>query len=120
MKSETPDVNDLAFYLGSLGDSADWVDVVHEISCRLDKTIDQNQLEEFKRTRGHVSEETIATFDLQQCKTLAHVICRILYWNEPPIFSIDGQLGVVEPEPFAFEEEVRALRIRTLALLSET
>ena len=54
MKSETPDVNDLAFYLGSLGDSADWVDVVHEISRRLDKTIDQNQLEEFKRLRGHV------------------------------------------------------------------
>jgi len=119
MKNETRNGHDLALYLASLGDTADWVDVVHQISRRLDKTVDQNQLEEFKQLRGHVSVEKIGSFDLQECKTLAHVICRILYWTEPPIFSIDGQLGIIEAPPFRFEDEVKALSVRTLALLSE-
>lgn len=119
MKSKIPNSSNLSHYLASLGDTADWRDVVHEIGFRVDETIDQKQFEEFKQLGGHLSVEKIASFNLQQCKTLAHVICRILYWNESPIFSINGQLGVVEPEPFAFEEEVRALSIRTLALLPE-
>lgn len=117
MKNETPDENDLAHCLANLDDTADWVNVVHEISRRVDETINQDQLEEFKQLRGHVSVEKIASFDLQECKTLAHVICRILYWTEPPIFSIDGQLGIIDAPPFRYVNEVKALSVRTLALL---
>jgi hypothetical protein len=119
MRSETPNGNGFTHYLASLGDTENWIDVVHEISRRVNKTIDQRQQEEFKQAKGHVPEEQIASFDLQQCKTLAHVICRILYWTEPQIFSINGRPGVIKPEPFAFEHEVRALSVRTLELLSE-
>jgi hypothetical protein len=110
----------LATYLKNIGDTEDWVEVIHQISKGIVEPIDLDQLDIFKKSNGHVPKERIATFDLHQCKTLAHVICRILYWNEPPIFSIDGHLGVIEPEPFAFEDEVRALAARTLELLSET
>ena len=110
----------LARYLENLGDDADWNDVVHNLSSGITEKIDPTELDEFKNANGHVPMDRIAAFDLRQCKTLAQAICRILYWNEPPIFSINGQLGVVEPEPFAFEEEVRALSVRTLELLSET
>ena len=110
-------MTDLASYLTKLGDTEDWFEVVYQINRGIDTTIDQIQFDQFKERHGHITGAEIASFNLQQCKTLAHTICRILYWSEPPLFSINGELGVVEPSPFAFEEEVKALTDRTLHLL---
>ena len=113
-------MNGLVTYLKNIGDKEDWAEVIHQINKGIVEPIDSGQMDIFKQSNGHVPKERIATFDLHQCKTLAHVICRILYWNEPPIFSINGHLVAIEREPFAFEDEARALSVRTLELLSES
>lgn len=73
---------------------------------------------EFRDKRCDVSDDEIGQLDLIGCSTLLVAISRQIRWDEPPLFSINGNLVDLGPTEFKYERQIKALiaRLRNLNL----
>ena len=82
-----------------------------------DREYDEHLFSDFRGRGCEVAPEEIEHFDVMGCSTLVVAISRQLYWDEPPLFSINGKLVDIDPEEFKFETQIHALIDRLNVLL---
>ena len=74
-----------------------------------DREYDENLFSDFRNRGCKIESVEIEHLDAMGCSTLVVAKSRQLYWDEPPLFSINGKLVDIEPEEFQFEKQIRAL-----------
>ena len=90
----------------------------YESLLKFDREYDNDLLSEFRSRECKVEPKEIAHLDILGCATLVTAIARQIYWDEPPIMSINNKLVNFGPQEFEFKAQIRALieRLETLHL----
>ncbi len=98
--------------------SANHWERAYESLLEFDREYDKDLFSDFRSRGCKVEPAEIEHLDVMGCSTLVVAISRQLYWDEPPLFSINGKLVDIEPEEFQFEKQIRALIDRLNVLFS--
>ena len=90
----------------------------YESLLKFDREYDKELFSEFRSRNCKVEPEEIAHLDILGCATLVTAIARQIYWDEPPIMSINNKLVKFGPQEFEYKAQIRALieRLKTLHL----
>jgi len=84
---------------------------------KFDREYDEDLFSDFRSRGCKVEPEEIQHLDVIGCSTLVVAISRQLYWDEPPVCSINGKLVDFDPVEFQFEKQIRALIERLKILI---
>ena len=82
------------------------------------KEYDRCLLQQFRSRACEVSLEEIKGFSELECWSLVHAISRQLYWDEPPVFSVNNVLVDIPDTPFRFGKQINGLVRRLDTLLN--
>jgi hypothetical protein len=94
------------------------VESAHDALLRCCDACDHSLLQQFRDRNCDVSAEEIEDFSELECWSLSRAISRQLYWDEPPLFSVDDVLVDIPATPFKFAEQIKSL-VRRLTLLCD-
>ena len=79
---------------------------------------DRSLLQQFRDKNCNISAEEIESFSELECWSLSHAISRQMYWDEPPLFSVNNRLVDIPNTPFRFVEQINDLVRRLETLLN--
>ena len=89
----------------------------HQSLLEFDREYDEDLFSDFRRRGCMVEPAEIKHLDVMGCSTLVVAISRQLYWDEPPLCSINGKLVDFDPVEFQFEKQIGALIERLKILI---
>ena len=78
---------------------------------------DSMLVETFRARNCDLEDEEISNFSELECWSLVHAISRQLYWEEPPLFSVNNVLVDIPVQSFKFSKQIIALVSRLRVLL---
>ena len=84
-------------------------ELAYESLLDFDRQYDEELFSEFRNRGCNVEPQEIYKLDSLGCSTLVVAISRQLYWDEPPLCSINGKLVDFDPVEFAYKTQIRAL-----------
>ena len=90
----------------------------HDALLRCCNAYDDSLLQQFHDRNCDVSAEEIEDFSELECWSLSSAISRQLYWDAPPLFSVNNVLVDIPATPFKFAEQIKSL-VRRLTLLCD-
>lgn len=85
-----------------------WVQAYQSL-LDFDREYDNKLFSDFRSRDCKVAPAEIEDLDVMGCSTLVVAISRQLYWDEPPLFSVNGKLVDIDLGDFEFETQIRAL-----------
>lgn len=89
----------------------------HEALLRCCNSFDSSLLQQFRDRNCDISVKEIENFSELECWSLSHAISRQIYWDEPPLFSVNNIPVDIPDIPFRFTEQIKALVCRLKLLL---
>lgn len=87
-------------------------EMAYEALLRFCRKHDDNLFEEFRSRNCKIESREIENLDFLGCSTLVIAISRQIRWDEPPMFSINGNFVDLEPMEFTYERQIEALIAR--------
>ena len=87
----------------------DQLELAYEALLDFSREYDEIRFSEFRARNCKIESEEIERFDALACSTLVVAISRQMYWDEPPVCSINGKLVEFPPSRFEYEIQIRAL-----------
>ena len=87
-------------------------ELAYEALLRFCRKHDDNLFKEFRSRNCKIESREIENLDFLGCSTLVIAISRQIRWDEPPMFSINGNFVDLEPVEFTYERQIEALIAR--------
>jgi hypothetical protein len=94
-----------------LGSANKW-EQAYEALLAANPSYEKALFAEFRDKECDVSDDEIGQLDAVGCSTLLVAISRQIRWDEPPLFSINGNLVDLESVEFKYERQIKALIAR--------
>ena len=91
----------------------------HEALLRCCNSFDSSLLQQFRDRNCDIPVKEIENFSEIECWSLSHAISRQLYWDEPPLFSVNNVLADIPETPFKFAEQINGLVRRLEIVLND-
>ena len=90
--------------------------LAHRALLKANYERDSMLVETFRARNCGLEEAEISNFSELECWSLVHAISRQLYWEEPPLFSVNNVLVDIPPQSFKFSKQIIALVSRLTVL----